>query len=86
MTPRTAPTERRRRSGRRLGARPAVRCAGAGRYAASPQLTYYPEGETVPAHGGLSGDWQELAYRTDGKGHRWMVRTIYEIKPEVIIP
>jgi TnpA family transposase len=50
------------------------------RYAASPQLTYYPEGETVPAHGGLSGDWQDLAYRTDGKGHRRMVRTIYEIR------
>jgi Domain of unknown function (DUF4158) len=50
------------------------------RYAASPQLTYYPEDETVPAHGGLSGDWQELAYRTDGKGHRRVVRTIYEIR------
>jgi hypothetical protein len=50
------------------------------RYAASPQLTYYPEGEVVPAHGGLSGDWQDLAYRTDGKGHRRMVRTIYEIR------
>jgi hypothetical protein len=24
------------------------------RYAASPQLNYHPEGETVPAHGGLS--------------------------------
>jgi len=50
------------------------------RYAASPQLTYYPEGETVPVHGGLSGDWQDLAYRTDGKGHRRVVRTIYEIR------
>ena len=50
------------------------------RYAASPQLTYYPEGETVPVHGGLSGDWQELAYRTDGRGRRRMVRTIYEIR------
>jgi TnpA family transposase len=50
------------------------------RYAASPLLTYYPEGETVPAHGGLSGDWQELAYRTDGKGRRRVVRSIYEIR------
>ena len=50
------------------------------RYAASPQLTYYPDGETVPAHGGLSGDWQDLAYRTDGKGRRRVVRTIYEIR------
>jgi hypothetical protein len=50
------------------------------RYAASPQLTYYPEGETVPVHGGLSGDWQELAYRTDVRGRRRVVRTIYEIR------
>lgn len=50
------------------------------RYAASPQLTYYPEGETVPRHGGLTGDWQDLAYRTDGKGRRRVVRTIYEIR------
>lgn len=28
------------------------------RYAAAPQLTYYPEGETIPVHGGFSGDWQ----------------------------
>jgi hypothetical protein len=33
----------------------------------------------VPAHGGLSGDWQDLAYRTDGKVRRRVVRTIYEI-------
>ena len=50
------------------------------RYAASPQLTYCPEGESVPVHGGLSGDWQDLAYRTDGRGHRRVVRTIYEIR------
>jgi hypothetical protein len=50
------------------------------RLAGSPQLTYYPEGKTVPAHGGLSGDWQDLAHRTDGKGRRHVVRTIYEIR------
>ena len=50
------------------------------RHAASPQLAYYPEGETVPVHGGLSGDWQDLAYRTDGKGRRRVVRSVYEIR------
>ncbi len=40
------------------------------RYASAPALTYYPGGEAVPVRGGLSGDWQELAYRTDGKGKR----------------
>jgi len=50
------------------------------RYASAPALTYYPDGETVPVHGGLSGDWQELAYRTDGKGKRRVVRTVYEIR------
>ena len=49
---------------------------------ASPQLTYYPEGESVPVHGGLSGDWQDLAYRTDGRGHRRVVRTIYEMRSD----
>ncbi len=50
------------------------------RYASAPALTYYPDGETVPVHGGLAGDWQELAYRTDGKGKRRVVRTVYEIR------
>jgi TnpA family transposase len=50
------------------------------RHAASPQLAYYPEGETVPVHGGLAGDWADLAYRTDGKGRRRVVRSVYEIR------
>ena len=50
------------------------------RHAASPQLTYYPEGETVPVHGGLAGDWADLVYRTDGKGRRRVVRSVYEIR------
>jgi TnpA family transposase len=50
------------------------------RHAASPQLAYYPEGETVPVHGGLAGDWADLVYRTDGKGRRRVVRSVYEIR------
>lgn len=40
------------------------------RYRSATDPTYYPAGETVPAHPGLSGDWAELAYRTDKHGHR----------------
>jgi TnpA family transposase len=50
------------------------------RYAAASSLTYYPDGETVPVHDGLSGDWRELAYRTDQRGRRRVVRTVYEIR------
>ncbi|MFF5212238.1 hypothetical protein [Streptosporangium sp. NPDC000396] len=50
------------------------------RYRAATDLTYYPAGETVPAHSGLSGDWAELAYRVDGRGRRRVVRTVYEIR------
>ncbi|MER7134641.1 Tn3 family transposase, partial [Streptosporangium saharense] len=50
------------------------------RYRAATDLTYYPAGETVPAHSGLSGDWAELAYRIDGRGRRRVVRTVYEIR------
>jgi len=50
------------------------------RYVGASSLTYYPAGETVPVHDGLSGDWQELTYRTDGQGRRRVVRTVYEIR------
>jgi len=50
------------------------------RYTGAPSLTYYPQGETIPAHDGLAGDWQELAYRTDVRGRRRVVRTVYEIR------
>jgi TnpA family transposase len=50
------------------------------RYAEASSLTYYPDGETVPVHEGLSGDWQELAYKTDGRGKRRVVRTVFEIR------
>ncbi len=50
------------------------------RYVGASSLTYYPGGETVPVRDGLAGDWQELAYRTDGQGRRRVVRTVYEIR------
>lgn len=50
------------------------------RYRTATDLTYYPVGETVPAHPDLSGDWAELAYRTDNRGRRRVVRTVYEIR------
>ena len=50
------------------------------RHADASHSTYYPDGETVPEHPGLAGDWRELVYRTDGKGRRRVVRTVYEIR------
>jgi Domain of unknown function (DUF4158) len=50
------------------------------RYRAATDLTYYPAGETVPVHAGLSGDWAELVYRQDTRGRQRVVRTVYEIR------
>jgi hypothetical protein len=50
------------------------------RYRAATDLTYYPAGETVPVHAGLSGDWAELVYRQDTRGRARVVRTVYEIR------
>jgi TnpA family transposase len=50
-----------------------------GRYANAGNLRYYPRDEPVPAHRGLSGDWTELVYQTDKRGHRRVVRMVYEI-------
>jgi hypothetical protein len=50
------------------------------RYRTETDLTYYPAGETVPTHPGLSGDWAELAHRVDGRGRRRTVRTVYKIR------
>lgn len=50
------------------------------RHRRSTDLTYYPVGEQVPVHAGLSGDWAELAWRTDKPGQRRTVRTVYEIR------
>jgi TnpA family transposase len=50
------------------------------RYRSATDLTYYPAGETVPVHAGLSGDWGDLAYRTDKRERKRVVRTVYEIR------
>jgi hypothetical protein len=46
---------------------------------AGANLPYYPRGEPVPLHRGLSGDWAELVYQADKHGHRRVVRMVYEI-------
>lgn len=43
------------------------------RYAGEAQFTYYPEGETVPWHRGLSRDWESLVYRTAQGGAKRIV-------------
>jgi TnpA family transposase len=50
------------------------------RYRSASDLTYYPAGEKVPVHAGLSGDWADLAYKNDKRGRRRVVRTVYEIR------
>ncbi len=49
------------------------------RHAREGNTRYYPLGETIPSHPGVTGDWADLAYRDDSKGHRRVVRTVYEI-------
>ena len=49
------------------------------RYARAGNLTYYPAGETAPDHRGTTGDWGDLVYRTDKRGHRRVVRMVYEV-------
>jgi TnpA family transposase len=50
------------------------------RYADDAQFTYYPEGEVVPQHKGLAGDWETLVYRTARGGSKRVVRAIYELR------
>jgi hypothetical protein len=50
------------------------------RYADDAQFTYYPEGEGVPQHKGLAGDWETLVYRTARGGSKRVVRAIYELR------
>lgn len=50
------------------------------RYRDATDLTYYPAGEAVPVHSGLSGDWADLAYKNDKRGRKRVVRTVYEIR------
>jgi len=50
-----------------------------GRYAKAGNLTYYPLGESVPAHRGTSGDWSDLVYRADTRGRDRVTRMVYEV-------
>ena len=50
------------------------------RYAGDAQFTYYPDGETVPWHGGLSGDWESLVSRSARGGTKRIVRAMYELR------
>jgi hypothetical protein len=49
------------------------------RHAAAGSRHYYPAGEHVPAHGGITEDWKPLVYRTDQHGHQRVVRMAYEV-------
>jgi TnpA family transposase len=49
------------------------------RHAKAGNLTYYPIGETVPAHRGATGDWSDLVYKTDAKGRPRVARMVYEV-------
>ena len=49
------------------------------RYARAGNLTYYPAGETAPEHRGATGDWADLVFRADKRGHRRVVRMVYEV-------
>ncbi|MDN5918863.1 MAG: Tn3 family transposase, partial [Pseudonocardia sp.] len=49
------------------------------RYAAAGNLSYYPVGEHVPVHRGLSGDWEALLYKTDAQRRQRVVRMVYEV-------
>jgi Domain of unknown function (DUF4158)/Tn3 transposase DDE domain len=49
------------------------------RYARAGNLTYYPAGETAPAHRGTTGEWADLVYRPDKHGRRRVVRMVYEV-------
>ena len=50
------------------------------RYRSATDLTYYPAGERVPVHSGLSGDWVDLACKSDKRGRKRVVRAVYEIR------
>lgn len=49
------------------------------RYAKAGNTRYYPLGEHAPAHRGTEGHWSELVYRDDNRGHRRVVRMVYEV-------
>ncbi|MEU4342097.1 Tn3 family transposase [Nocardia sp. NPDC023852] len=47
------------------------------RYAGT-SLRYYPAGDEVPVHRGVSGDWAELVHQVDKHGTQRVVRMVYE--------
>ena len=50
-----------------------------GRHARDGNTTYYPLGEYVPVHSGVTGDWEDLVWRADRRGRRRVARMAYEI-------
>ncbi|BAS11185.1 transposase for transposon Tn1546 [Arthrobacter sp. Hiyo4] len=50
-----------------------------GRHANTRNLTYFPVGESVPAHRGAAGDWADLVYKTDTRGRHRVARLVYEV-------
>jgi Domain of unknown function (DUF4158)/Tn3 transposase DDE domain len=50
------------------------------RYAEDTRFRYYPDGETIVWHRGLTGDWETLVYRTAQGGKKRIVRAIYELR------
>jgi Domain of unknown function (DUF4158) len=59
--------------------RPVLDALGLIRRHADTRLTYYPAGETVPAHKELLGDWAPLVFTDAGKVGQRVVRAVYEI-------
>ncbi len=49
------------------------------RYANAGNPRYYPAGEHIPVHRGLSGDWDALVHTTDTRGRRRVVRMVFVI-------
>ncbi|MEV1243076.1 Tn3 family transposase [Nonomuraea sp. NPDC049750] len=49
------------------------------RYAKAGNTTYYPRGEVAPEHRGTAGEWEDLVFKNDKRGRRWVVRMVYEI-------
>ena len=60
--------------------RPVIEALGViARHAHAGNTTYYPLGEAVPTHRGVSGDWEDVVYRLDTCGRRRVVRMAYEV-------
>ncbi|WP_226358895.1 hypothetical protein [Pseudonocardia sp. ICBG601] len=49
------------------------------RYASAGNLHYYPAGEHIPVHRGLSEDWEALVYKDDKRRRQRVVRMVYEV-------